>query len=174
MKFLWKMLTVQYWLLRSLIYCDMTPEWRNRLLLDNGSVSTFRCNGYACKSQSVATGLSHVSWQRIKQSNTRTVGGNDPRQTGRLTVGRNIRLRLSRRSSCVEEGSNTFTVALRVVGGNEKGSLEFETAKYGCESHRTRIREWLHWRCPTAIVNDRPVFSSERAPHVNKPATLWQ
>jgi hypothetical protein len=28
-------------------------------------------------------------------------------------------------------GSNTSTVALRVVGGDEKGSLETETVKYG-------------------------------------------
>jgi hypothetical protein len=33
--------------------------------------------------------------------------------------------------SCVEAGSNTSTVALRVVGGDKKGSLESETVKYG-------------------------------------------
>jgi hypothetical protein len=31
----------------------------------------------------------------------------------------------------VEAGSNTSTVTLRVVGGDEKGSLKFETVKYG-------------------------------------------
>jgi hypothetical protein len=31
--------------------------------------------------------------------------------------------------SRVEAGSNTFTVALGVVGGDEMGSLEFETVK---------------------------------------------
>jgi hypothetical protein len=31
----------------------------------------------------------------------------------------------------VEAGSNTSTVTLRIVGGDEKGSLEFETVKYG-------------------------------------------
>jgi hypothetical protein len=36
--------------------------------------------------------------------------------------------------SLVEVGSNTSTVALRVVGGDEKGSLESETVKYGLES----------------------------------------
>jgi hypothetical protein len=41
----------------------------------------------------------------------------------------------------VEAGSNTSTVALRVVGGDEKGSLESETVKYGHESHGTRTRE---------------------------------
>jgi hypothetical protein len=71
-------------------------------------------------------------------------------------------------------GVDTSTIALRVVGGDEKGSLESETVKYGRESHGTRIREWLRWRGPAAIVNDRPVLSLERAPHINKPATVWQ
>jgi hypothetical protein len=35
----------------------------------------------------------------------------------------------------VEAGSNTSTVTLRVVGGDEKGILESETVKYGYESH---------------------------------------
>jgi hypothetical protein len=34
----------------------------------------------------------------------------------------------------VEAGSNTSTVTLRVVGGDEKGSLKSETVKYGHES----------------------------------------
>jgi hypothetical protein len=38
----------------------------------------------------------------------------------------------------VDEGSNTSTVAPRVVGGDEEGSLESETVKYGGESHGTR------------------------------------
>jgi hypothetical protein len=33
---------------------------------------------------------------------------------------------------------------------------------------------WLIWRGPAAILNDRPVLSSERAPHVNKPAAVWR
>jgi hypothetical protein len=68
----------------------------------------------------------------------------------------------------VEAGSNTSTVTLRVVRGDEIGSLKFETVKYGHESRGTRTREWLHWRDPVAIVNDRPVLSSERAPHKRK------
>jgi hypothetical protein len=35
--------------------------------------------------------------------------------------------------TCVEAESNTSTVTLRVVGGNEKGSLKFETVKFGHE-----------------------------------------
>jgi hypothetical protein len=37
----------------------------------------------------------------------------------------------------VEAGSNTSTVTLRVVGGDEKGSLKSETVKYGSESQGT-------------------------------------
>jgi hypothetical protein len=72
----------------------------------------------------------------------------------------------------VEVGSNTSTVALRVVGDDEKGSLESETVKYGRESHGTRAREWLCWRRPAATVNDRPALSSETAPHINKAAIV--
>jgi hypothetical protein len=43
----------------------------------------------------------------------------------------------------VEAGSNTSTVTLRVVGGDEKGSLKCETVKYGPKYQRTRTRETL-------------------------------
>jgi hypothetical protein len=44
--------------------------------------------------------------------------------------------------SCVEGEFYTSTVvALQVVGGNKKGSLESETVKYGRESHGSRTRE---------------------------------
>jgi hypothetical protein len=45
------------------------------------------------------------------------------------------------KKSLVEAASNTSTVALRVVGGDEKGSFEYETVKYGHVSHGTRTRE---------------------------------
>jgi hypothetical protein len=70
----------------------------------------------------------------------------------------------------VDAGLNTSTIALRVIGGNKKGSLESETVKYDQESHRTWTRKWLCWKGPAAVVNDRPILSSERAPHINKPA----
>jgi hypothetical protein len=41
----------------------------------------------------------------------------------------------------MKAGSNTSTVTLRVVGGDEKGSPESETVKYGHESHGTRTRK---------------------------------
>jgi hypothetical protein len=41
----------------------------------------------------------------------------------------------------VVAGSNTSTVTLRVVGGDEKKSLESETVKYGHEFYWTRNRK---------------------------------
>jgi hypothetical protein len=41
----------------------------------------------------------------------------------------------------VKAGSNTSTVVLQVVLGDEKGSLSSETVKYGREYHGTRTRE---------------------------------
>jgi hypothetical protein len=41
---------------------------------------------------------------------------------------------VSEERTCVEAGSNTFTVTLRVVGGDENGSLKLQTVKYGRES----------------------------------------
>jgi hypothetical protein len=63
----------------------------------------------------------------------------------------------------VEAGSNTSTVTLRVVGGDEKGSLKSETVKYGRETQG-----------PAAHTKDRPVLSSERAPHKIKTVTVTQ
>jgi hypothetical protein len=74
----------------------------------------------------------------------------------------------------VEAGSNTFTVTLRVVGGDEKGSLKSEAVKYGLESQGTRNRERLCWQGPVASTNDGYVLSSERAPHKNKTVTVKQ
>jgi predicted alpha/beta hydrolase len=56
------------------------------------------------------------------------------RQTGRLIIGRIIAL--------------TWTM-----------SLESETVKYDHRSRGTRTRDWLRWREPEAVVNDRPVLS---------------
>jgi hypothetical protein len=74
----------------------------------------------------------------------------------------------------VVAGSNTSTVTLRVVGGDEKGRLESETVKYGHEFYGTRTRKLLRWRGPAAIVNDILVLSSERAPQITNPATVRQ
>jgi hypothetical protein len=47
----------------------------------------------------------------------------------------------------------------------QRGSLESDTVKYSRKSHGTRTREWLRWRGPAAIVNDRLILSSERMLH---------
>jgi hypothetical protein len=52
-------------------------------------------------------------------------------------------------------GSNTSTVTLRVVGYDEKGSLKFETVKYGHESQGTRTRERLRCQGPAAYSASR-------------------
>jgi hypothetical protein len=74
----------------------------------------------------------------------------------------------------VEAGSNTSTVTLRIIGGDEKGSLKSETVKYGLKSQGTRTRERLCWQGPTAHTKDRPDLSSERASHKNKTITVAQ
>jgi hypothetical protein len=76
-----------------------------------------------------------------------------------------------KRNPRVEAGSNTSTVILRVVGGDEMGSLKSETVKYGRESQGTRTRERLPWQGPATYTKDRLVLSSERAPHKNKTVT---
>jgi hypothetical protein len=53
-------------------------------------------------------------------------------------------------------------VTLRVVGGDEKGSLESETVKYSLEFQGTRTRERLRWQGPAAYTEDRPVLSRQR------------
>jgi hypothetical protein len=70
----------------------------------------------------------------------------------------------------VEAGSNTSTVTLRVVGGDEKGSLKCETVKDGLKSQEARTRERLRWQ----KKKDRPDLSSERAPYKNKTVTFTQ
>jgi hypothetical protein len=60
------------------------------------------------------------------------------------------------------------------VGGDEKGSLKSDTVKYGRESQGTRTKGRLRWQGPAAYIKDRPVLSSERAPHKNKTVTVTQ
>jgi hypothetical protein len=65
----------------------------------------------------------------------------------------------------VEAGSNTSTVALRVVGDDKKESLKSEIVKYGLETKGCRNQGGMHWRGPEIYTKDRPVLSLERAPH---------
>jgi hypothetical protein len=81
-------------------------------------------------------------------------------------------MRIAAENNRVEARSNTSAVTLRVVGGNEMISLKSETVKYGHEFQGTRTRERLRWRGTAAYIKDRPVLSSERAPHKNKTVTV--
>jgi hypothetical protein len=58
------------------------------------------------------------------------------------------------------------TVTLRVVIGDEKGSLKSKTVKYGIKSQGTRTRERLRWQEPAAYTRERPDLSSERGPQM--------
>jgi hypothetical protein len=93
----------------------------------------FRRNEYACKNQHVVWGLLHVSWQQNNRGINCPTGCSilGPHEVGSVQD-----------SDCVEAGSNTSTVTLRVLGDKKKkGSLEFETVKYGREYHGTRSQE---------------------------------
>jgi hypothetical protein len=125
--------------------------------------------------------LKHVSRQRTRlekskrcpETETRFVATDETQNNrGTATHGDFYEGRVTVIKGSVETGSNTSTVTLRVVGGDEKGSLKFETAKYGRESQGIRTRGRLRWQGPAAIANGRPVLSSERAPHVNKLVTV--
>jgi hypothetical protein len=99
-------------------------------------------------------------------------------QTSMPWVGFEHTIPASKRAKIVH-AMNVFSVGPPRVyvsssGGDEKESLESEAVKYDRESHGTRTWKWLRWQGPAAIVNDRPVLSSERAPHINKLATVWQ
>jgi hypothetical protein len=63
-------------------------------------------------------------------------------------------------------------VTLRVVGGDEKGSLKSETVKYCHKFKGTRTRERLRWQGPAEHTKDIPVLSSERASHGMKNVTV--
>jgi hypothetical protein len=50
------------------------------------------------------------------------------------------------------------------VGGDEKGSFESETVKYGYKSQETRTRERLRWRGPAAYIRQTRALVREGAP----------
>jgi hypothetical protein len=60
----------------------------------------------------------------------------------------------------VESGLNTFTVNLRVVGGDEKKSLKSERVI------GTRTRERLRWQMPAAYTKDTRHLVREGAPQI--------
>jgi hypothetical protein len=64
-------------------------------------------------------------------------------------------------------------MTLRVVGGDEKGSLKSETVKYGLESQGTQTRERLRWQGPVAFKKKTDPSSRQRGrPTDNKTVTF--
>jgi hypothetical protein len=76
----------------------------------------------------------------------------------------------------VEAGSNASTVTLRVVeDDDEKGSLKSETVNYRHESKGLGLEKDYAGEGQQHIrIKDRPVLSSERAPHKNKTVIVKQ
>jgi hypothetical protein len=74
----------------------------------------------------------------------------------------------------VEAGSNTSTVTLRVVGDDEKGSLQSETVKYGHETKETRTQEGLLSRGPVAYTKTDPSSRQRGRPHKNRTVIVKQ
>jgi hypothetical protein len=70
-------------------------------------------------------------------------------------------------SSSVEAGSNTSTVDLPLVVGDEKGSIESGTVKYGREFHGTRTRPLVRESAPhQQTLNCLTVIKSGRNPQM--------
>jgi hypothetical protein len=63
----------------------------------------------------------------------------------------------------VEAGLNTSTVTLRVIGGDEKGSLNSETVKYG--------REYLR---KTALARASSIYKRQTHPLIREGAPQKQ
>jgi hypothetical protein len=68
-----------------------------------------------------------------------------------------------------EAGSNTSTVTLRVVGGDEKGSLKSETVKYSLKSQGTRTQERLRWQGQQHIQKTDPTSRQRGRPTRTRP-----
>jgi hypothetical protein len=109
----------------------------------------------------LSNGSTNTAVVKQQQRNNGPRLGLTPRLTDRLT---------DRQSQCnFDFDSNTSTVTLRVVGGDEKETLRSETVKYRREAQGTRTRERLRWQGPAAYTKDRPILSSERAPSKTRP-----
>jgi hypothetical protein len=66
----------------------------------------------------------------------------------------------------VEAGSNTSTVTLRVVGGDEKGSLKTETVKYGRKIQGLRPRKIALVRASSIYKRQTHSLVREGATHI--------
>jgi hypothetical protein len=76
--------------------------------------------------------------------------------------------------SRVEAGSNTSTVTLPVVGGDEKGSLKFETVKYGRKSQGTTTEKDCAGKGQQHVQMTDPCSRQRGRPTKNKTVTVKQ
>jgi hypothetical protein len=83
-------------------------------------------------------------WFPRDRLNTENISASmDKQQTFSMVTGDYISGRVEKNAfiSRVEAGSNTSTVAQRVVGADKIGSLKSETQIYGHKSHGTRTQK---------------------------------
>jgi hypothetical protein len=73
------------------------------------------------------------------------------------------------RAPHLEAGSNISTVTLRVVGGDEKGSLKSQTVKYGREYQGTWTRERLRCKGQQHIQKADPSSRQRGRPTQTRP-----
>jgi hypothetical protein len=79
-----------------------------------------------------------------------------------------LRLRLSSGIPREDAGSNTSTVSLRVVGDDEKETLESVTVKYGRESRRTRTSSNCKRQARPFVREDAPYQQTRKCQTVIK------
>jgi hypothetical protein len=72
----------------------------------------------------------------------------------------------------VEAGSNSSTVTLRVVGGDEKGSLKSENIKYGRESKGLGAEKDCVGKTQQHIQKTDPSIRQRGRPTKNKTVTV--
>jgi hypothetical protein len=93
----------------------------------------------------VAVGLQVLPWQRVFRGTVAQIRNTEFfRVVLRIPAAESDKTKLdlaSYRQTSVEAGSNTSTVTLRVVGGDEEEGLESVTVKYDHETHGTRTRK---------------------------------
>jgi hypothetical protein len=119
--------------------------WRIDPLLCNGSINTFPRRQILGKQPLLSNAYKNMRQYRILCTRHRSCKHASPikekcflcgpcRDYLRQSIGRGPATR-------VEAGSNTSTVTLRIVGGEEMGSLKTQRLKNGREIQGTRTRE---------------------------------
>jgi hypothetical protein len=71
-------------------------------------------------------------------------------------------------------GVDTSTVTLRVAGGDEIGSLKWDSKIWSRVPRDSDPRKTALERASSIYKRQTRPLVRERAPHINKPATVWQ